>query len=233
MEAQRPLSPAFETQALKLNSDQIGQVEQLRAKGVRKRRKRRLPPKPIKVEDVLSDCQDETRSLVSQQASPSAASQTTAQIQTSNEAVQSREDKVLKIVESVIAAGPRPEDRVEKQLSLSSTSSERQDATEGHNGEMINLHLEFKCQKCPSAFDSRTGLANHLKLHGVIKRLSCSDPACDFSCDNLKTMRFHRRFHALYLNQNLTVAGKIPVDKSKEEKCEEDCCQESGLESKR
>uniref|UniRef100_A0A914VFY8 C2H2-type domain-containing protein n=1 Tax=Plectus sambesii TaxID=2011161 RepID=A0A914VFY8_9BILA len=56
-----------------------------------------------------------------------------------------------------------------------------------------NADGDFSCVHCPAKYDSRTGLANHLKLHGAHKRFPCN--RCDFSCDNPKTMRSHRRMH--------------------------------------
>lgn len=52
---------------------------------------------------------------------------------------------------------------------------------------------EYQCPKCPAHFDSRRGLTNHVKQHGMIKRFSCD--LCDFSCEYAKTMRIHQRAH--------------------------------------
>ncbi|VDM48067.1 unnamed protein product [Toxocara canis] len=52
---------------------------------------------------------------------------------------------------------------------------------------------DFYCTHCPAHYPTRTGLANHTKQHGSMKKYRCEE--CDMSCDSLKTLRVHSQVH--------------------------------------
>ncbi|PAV78251.1 hypothetical protein WR25_17654 [Diploscapter pachys] len=50
------------------------------------------------------------------------------------------------------------------------------------------------CSKCPARFETKPGLANHLKLHQGERRKNACD-LCDFSSGTVKALRQHKRVH--------------------------------------
>ncbi|CAI4230902.1 unnamed protein product [Auanema sp. JU1783] len=68
------------------------------------------------------------------------------------------------------------------------------DSEEEDDSRVCGMYGVHKCNKCPSRFETRPGLANHMRLHGGLNRKNtCKD--CDFSCGSLKAIRNHIKCH--------------------------------------
>ncbi|VDK46815.1 unnamed protein product [Anisakis simplex] len=76
-----------------------------------------------------------------------------------------------------------PDDHLEPESDDETLSSDK----------LRDVKRDYYCSHCPAHYQTRTGLANHSKQHGSMKKYHCE--ACDMSCDSLKTLRVHTQVH--------------------------------------